>query len=93
MENFESTTLKAFKTTQKNLAMMGISRKLATQSYPFNGRIFMYYYAQTFVEYTQCIFMGSAAMLTIFLLTVQIFKVKKLFEFINRCECMLNTRK
>lgn len=101
--------LKAFETTQKNFAMIGIRRELLTQSYPLNGKVFtvflwpimavnfIYMYArndiETFVEYTQSMFMASTAILVIFALIILMLKVKKLFEFIDRFDSMINTRK
>lgn len=101
--------MKPYKTIQENFAIIGINRKLLTQSYPFNWRIFitlleltagvgfvsMYVikYANTFIEYTQSIFLGSAGTLVAILLLCIIIKAEKLFEFIDRNEIMINTRK
>lgn len=98
--------LKAFKAIQKNFAIAGISPKLVTQSYLLNWKILQCFlllwsatafmcvhtinYAETFSEYTQTIYMGSAAIIVIFALLILILKVKKLFEFVDRCDSMLN---
>lgn len=99
--------LKAFRTIQKHFALMGINPKLMTQSYPINGHVLKYllslivgltficvyicYNVDTFAEYTQFFFVGSAGLLVIFALLIAIFKVKKLFEFINHFDGILNT--
>lgn len=101
--------MKAFKTVQKYIATMGITPKLVTQTIPLNGQILMRLSAlavgvsfigmyvvneaKTFVEYTQSSFLAAAGSLVIFLLVILILKVEKLFEFINRCNNMLNTSK
>lgn len=97
---------RVFKTVQKNFAKAGIGPELAAQSYPFNGKIIfgyliliaalisacvhVLYYAKTFVEYTQSIYMGSIAIIAISSMLATIFKVKNLFEIINRCDIILN---
>ena len=99
---------KVLQLTQKNLAIAGIDRDLAAQSYPFNakivfssltiglaivfGLIYVFYEAKTFVEYTQCIFMSSVAGICSFALLILILKVKKLFGFIDGCDGIANTR-
>lgn len=101
--------LKAFKTVQKNFAMIGISPELLTQSYPLNGKILMSFLliisgitfvcvylfteAKTFFEHTQSICNASIGLLIFFALAILILKVEKLFEFIDRCDSILNTRK
>lgn len=98
--------LKVFQTTQKNFAMMGISRKLATQAYPLNVRILMgflilyslaifnliytIYYAKTFAEYTQSVYVFSLGALIILALFIVILKVNKLFELIDNCNSIVN---
>lgn len=102
----ELPKLKAFEATREKFALLGISQKLLTQSYPINGTILSYFiilgaaitfiavyifnYAETFFEYIQSIFMGSTAFLIACVLLILILKVEKLFEFINCCEDMLN---
>lgn len=106
---FDFPEMKPFKTVLKNFATMGISPKLVTQSIPLNGKILMRLSAltagvsfigvyvikeaNTFVEYTQSTFLAAAGSLVILLLLILILKVEKLFEFINRCDSMLNTSK
>lgn len=101
--------LSKFKAIQKNFKDLGISRNLATQSYPLNGKIFKVFllfcsgtaficvyisnYAETFFEYTQSIYVASIGLLTTFVLAILILKVKQLFEYINRSEDMLNMSK
>lgn len=98
--------IKAFKTTEKNFATIGISPKLVNQSYPLNGIIFMSFlilglgsafvcvyifnYAATFSEYTQSIYTVSAAILIMVALIIIILQVDKLFEYIDCCDKMLN---
>lgn len=109
IQNSPQSEMKPYKTIQENFAIIGINRKLLTQSYPFNWRIFitlleltagvgfvsMYVikYANSFIEYTQSIFLGSAGTLVAILLLCIIIKAEKLFEFIDRNEIMINTRK
>lgn len=101
--------LKAFKTIQKNFAMIGISPKLAAQSYPLNARVslglllgilgmtFICVYtfkdANTFFEYTQSVCQLSIGLLIFSALAILILKVEKLFEFIDRCDSILNAGK
>lgn len=116
MENsnkLQSPKLKAFETIQKNLASVGITPALASQSYPFNATIFygflklgsavyctsifIIFDAETFVEYTQSIYVDSLAMLIIFALLIVILKVERLFKYIsgndlvNTSEFLLNS--
>lgn len=99
--------LEAFKVTREKYAMMGISPKLMTQSYPVNRTILSYFlilgtaitfisvyifkYAESFFEFIQSIYIVSAAFLVVFALFFLIFQVEKFFEYINRCEAMLNS--
>lgn len=98
--------LKAFKKTRNKLAMLGIDRKLATQTYPFNVKIskcflllistlisvsvYIFNYTETFFEYTQSVYVASALVLFILALFILILKVQELFEYINRCQYILN---
>lgn len=98
--------LEVFKTTLKKLAMMGITSALVQQPYPFDRKmlmpllsltigvsfvsVYIVNYANTFVDYTRAFFMWAAAWLVIFLLIILIFKVKKLFEFVNRSGIIAN---
>lgn len=101
--------MKAFKTVQKNFSLLGICPDLVNQSYPLNCKVitallviitgvsFVVTYvcndAETFIDYTQSVFVAAAGSLVLFLLLILILKVKKLFEFISRCDLMLNTSK
>lgn len=101
--------MKAFKTIRKNFAMAGISPKLATQSYPLNGKIRMHFLilgsaftltsmyisniAETFSEYTQSIYFATVVLLYIFSLVILILSVDKLFDLINCFDCMINASK
>lgn len=101
--------LKAFRTIRERFATMGISPELLTQSHPFNGTILMYLlilgsaitfigvyifnYAKTSFEYTQSIYLVSAGILVVVALLILIFEAENLFEYINRCEDMLNDSK
>lgn len=105
----EQSKLKAFKTIQKNFAMIGISAKLVTQSYPLNEKIFMGFllfgsvtvftsvyilnYAETFFEYTQSVYLACVAIFFTTELLISILKVDTLFEFMERADCMMNTSK
>lgn len=84
---------------QKNFAAAGIVPNLTAQPYPLNGRILLgfltlglaaicnfkygFYDANTFIEYTQSIFMSSLTIIVNFALLNLSVKVKKLFKFIN----------
>lgn len=99
--------LKPFKTIRKNFALMGICPKLVTQSYPLNGKIVMgslligsgtislcthiFNNAESFSAYTQSIYIASAGGINIALLSILIVKVEELFEFMDRCEEILNS--
>lgn len=95
------------KTTQKKLAMVGISQKLVGQTYPFDWNmivpislltagvsfvcVFIFNYANTFAEYTQGIFFGAAGASMIFMLLALIFNADKLFEVINLTNTIVHT--
>lgn len=101
--------LKAFKTIQKHFAVVGISPKLATQSYPLNWKIIMGFlslglftaficiytvgYAETFIEYTEAAYVTSLDVLIIFALAILILQVGQLFKFINLIDSALNMSK
>lgn len=97
---------KVFELIRNNLATIGITPKLADQSYPFNESIlfrflmigtgtcctFIYIFndANTFADYVQSIYIGSLGLLIIIALLIIFPKVKKLFEFINTCISIVN---
>lgn len=99
--------LKVFQVTLQNFAIAGITPNLLHQSYPLNGKIstgflilglsmicyfeYTFYEAKTFIEYTQTIYLGSLAALIIFALVIIVGKVKKLFEFMDECEHLVNS--
>lgn len=103
------TRIKPYKTLQKNFAKLGITPKLLTQTYSFDIKmlvpflvliigvsfvvVYICNYAESFVVYTEGIFMGSAGAAMAFLLMFLIIKVNELFEFINSSEEMLNKSK
>lgn len=96
----------AFKAIQKSFAVVGISPKLPTQSYPFNGRLLLGFlgfglfiaalgvyivnYAETFFEYTQGIYIASAGIFVIFSFITLILQAEKLYKCIKRFDSMLN---
>lgn len=108
MENSKPKLI-ILKTVQEKLTLVGISPKLVTQSYPFDWKMLMTFleigvglsfvgmyvskYAETFIDYTQSVFLGAAGSLVVFILMVLVLKVKKLFEFFNRCNSIINTSK
>lgn len=101
--------LAAFKTVQEKFHWAGISPELVTQSYPLNGRIFIGFLllcsvnisiclgifngGDSFSQYTLSICMVSASGLYIGALVISILNVGRLFEFIVRCDSMLNISK
>lgn len=101
--------MKIFQVIQKNFAMAGFQRKLATQSYPLNGEIFMGFLilgsgltsilmyifteAQTLPEYTQSIYICSIATLLFIDLFIILLNVGKTFNLIDCCEDLANTSK
>lgn len=116
MENFRENRdqprfpeMKILQFTQTNFATVGISRALATQSYPLNGRlligflaliaalIFSLSYAsreaESLFEYTQAAYMISLVNLILFDLLVIILKANALFDFIEDFERLANTSK
>lgn len=105
----QSSKRKVFEIILKNFDTIGISANLANQSYPFNGTIlsgffilgvaiyfsFVYiiYDAETFAEYTQSIYMGSLLTFIAIALLILVLNVKKLFEFVNHGDDLVNTSK
>lgn len=101
------TELKAFEIVQRKFATIGITAKFATQPYPLNGRIcigfsilipyitflcvFIFNYAETFSEYTQSIYIATAASVFNLALLLLILKKKVLYECINRLNQLINT--
>lgn len=100
---------KAFEIPLKNFAALGIRPALAMQAYPLNGRIlmgflilgcaifctfaFVFYDAKTFAENVQSMYMGSFTILTIFCLLTMIRHVERFFEYISKCNELINTSK
>lgn len=96
-----------FQAIQKTFAVAGITRKLVTQAYPLNVKIVMgflllntgatinliytVWYADTFAEYTQSIYVFSLVELLVFALLIVIFKVDELFKFVDTCNGIVNT--
>ena len=105
-QNLKYPKMKAFRLTQKNFALAGISPNLLTQSYPLNGKILMGFLtlglaiisllmyvfndANTFIEYTQSIYMCSLATLIVFAVMILILKRVTLYEFINGMDETIN---
>lgn len=103
----QSSKHKVFGIIQEHLAIIGIEPNLVEQSYPFNGKIlfgflllgssiyctfvFIIYEAETFAEYTQSVYIGSNGVLNIFVLLIIILKIKRLYDFINDCDDLVNT--
>lgn len=103
-----SSKLKIYQVIQKNFATLGICPNLTMQPYPINGKIFigfqilisgiyfllMYIFndAQTFIEYTQTIYICSCATLMSIAFIIILINVEKLFNLINNCEKVINTR-
>lgn len=106
---FQSQKPKPFEIIQKNLATIGITPSLADQSYPFNWTIlcgililslnifflsmFIIYDAETFVEFTQSVYMTTLSTLINLCLLVLILKVKNLFKLIDGCDDLVSTSK
>lgn len=100
--------LKIFQLVHKNFANIGISPDLAEQPYPFNGKIIMgsatlllyvicslmYLFdeAKTFTENTRTIYMCSLAAVIFFDLMILILNAKELFQLMNECVSIVNTR-
>lgn len=101
--------LKAFKTVQKKLALVGICRELVTQPHPLNekiamgflllimmmtlGCVFIFNCAETFYEYMQSIYGVSCAILFIFALLILALNVDQLFKYIDDWDITINTNK
>lgn len=98
--------MKIFQSTQKNFITVGIHAKLALQPYPLNVKIvigflltslytmcnlvYIFFKTETSADYTQCIYMGSIAVLIIFALIIIVLNVKELYQIINDCENLVN---
>lgn len=105
----QQAKLKIFQVIQKNFLIIGISPKLATQSYPINGKLFLgfltltlalisacvfiFHEAETLVEYAQSSYMGSIATLVLGMLFITVFNVEKIFALINLVDRAVNTCK
>lgn len=95
------------KTIQKKLTLIGISRKLVTQSYPFDWKMliaflqiaggisligmYIFISAESFIDITQSIFVGAGGSLVFFILLIFLLKVEKMFEFFDRFDIIVNT--
>lgn len=91
--------MKLFRIIQKNFAILGITSAQSIQKHPFNRQIvllysiygstwissvlFLFQKANTFEEYTNNIYITSAAAIVMFSFTIIVFKMSKLFEFVN----------
>lgn len=108
-EKPQSLKYKTFEIIRKNFALAGITPKLVHQSYPFNGTIlfgflmicsviccssvFLICDAETFSQYTQAIYTASIATIILLSLLIIIFKVEKLFKYINGNDDIVNSSK
>lgn len=91
---------------QKNFATVGITPNLSHQPHPFSAKIavgfvilsayfvcnlmFTFFEANTLMEYSQSIYMGSLAILIILALFIIIFNVEKLFNLIDDSGNLVN---
>lgn len=107
MEKSELPKLRVLQSIQKNFAMLGIVPALVTQTFPLNEKVFLdfsilssaiicnftytFSEANTFVEYTQSIFMSTLAALINFALLILILNIEKLFGIFNGFEDIANT--
>lgn len=99
--------MKIFQAFIKKSVIIGIDRNVAKQRYPINVNIvmgfvligsgivcnllFVIYEAKTFAQYTQTLYIFSVSCLMLSLLTISILKMKKIFEFINNGNGLINT--
>lgn len=95
--------IEAFKAIQKQLAIVGFGPKTTP---PFDGRIlrgflalstavialcvYIFNDAETFLECMQSIYIASDLFLIVFALIILIIQKDEVFEFIKRCESVLN---
>lgn len=95
--------------TQKNFATIGVSPNLPLQPYPINAKIaigflmlasyficYLVYWcfeATKLIEYMRSIYMASVAFVIILYVVVIILNVEEMFQLINNCENLVNTRK
>lgn len=102
-----SKDMKIFQAFQRNFAIVGITQTVAKQRCPVNVKIFLgilllgsailcnllfvIYEAKTFAEYTQTLYICSVSCLTLSALIITILKMKKMFEFINDGNGVVNT--
>lgn len=98
--------MKIFHTIQKAFGILGFSSNQSLHRYPFNGRIWMgfvvfgiclisylYYLfniANTFMEYTQSVYVTGAVILIGSSYIIILIKMKKLFQFIDFVEDLPN---
>lgn len=99
--------LTGFKAIRKNFAVAGITPKLATQTYPLNGRIFIGFLilvsafislliyifkdADTFADYIKSIYVFSLAVVVAAGLLITILKAAQIFYLIDTCNRIIDT--
>lgn len=98
---------KVFEIPLKSFAALGVTPALATQSYPWNGRIlmgclalcisicstglFIIYEAKRFAQYTQSIYICSFAVVIFLAALIIVLQVKDLFEYIFGIDKLVDT--
>lgn len=89
-----------------NFAILGIQPDSVAQPCLLNGRIligfcslglamigflnYLIYEAETFIEYTQTVYIESAVVTMMFILMIIILNVEKIFKFMENCEQIVN---
>lgn len=98
--------MELFKTFRTKFALVGISsnanplesRRIKTSffmnwSFSISSWMFLIFEARTFIEYTSAIYIASALTVVAISFTIVIFHIQKIFEFIEKCEKIVQTGK
>lgn len=99
--------MKLFQTIQRKFAILGISPDQSIQNCPFNqeiilvyiiygsacimSNVYLFHEAQNFEEYTNNIYITTAATMLLFFFTIIINKMANLFEFIDNVEKLIDS--
>lgn len=103
----EFAKIQIFESAQQYFAILGIIPALEAKSYPISWKVLMPFFAimtstigvgvyvfndaQSFIEHIQSTFMWCIGIALNFVLMIIVIKVDKLFEFIDRCDIIVNT--
>lgn len=101
--------MKIFQTIENNFALMGITADQSTHKYPFNARnllvlltllttlfsdvMYLIYDTNDFKEYTISVFSASTMTVAICIFCIILFRMRRIFDYLNHIEGIINNSK